>query len=80
MRKRLLMIAAFALTMVGSAFAQEKQSQPWTPMTQTPALEGYVYTATQRVKITGENIVTNGAFESKEGWTNAAGEELNAAV
>lgn len=80
MRKRLLMIAAFALTMVGSAFAQEKQSQPWTPMTQTPALEGYVYTATQRVKITGENIVTNGAFESKEGWTNAAGEELNAEV
>lgn len=80
MRKHLLMIAAFALTMVGSAFAQEKQSQPWTPMTQTPALEGYVYTATQRVKITGENIVTNGAFESKEGWTNAAGEELNAEV
>ena len=80
MRKRLLMIAAFALTMVGSAFAQEKQSQPWTPMTQTPALEGYVYTETQRVKITGENIVTNGAFESKEGWTNAAGEELNAEV
>lgn len=74
------MIAAFALTMVGSAFAQEKQSQPWTPMTQTPALEGYVYTATQRVKIIGENIVTNGAFESKEGWTNAAGEDLNAAV
>ena len=80
MRKRLLMIAAFALTMVGSAFAEDKQSQPWTPMTQTPALEGYVYTATQRVKITGENIVTNGAFESKEGWTNAAGEELNAEV
>ena len=80
MRKRLLMIAAFALTMVGSAFAQEKQSQPWTPMTQTPTLEGYVYTETQRVKITGENIVTNGAFESKEGWTNAAGEELNAEV
>ena len=74
------MIAAFALTMVGSAFAQEKQSQPWTPMTQTPTLEGYVYTETQRVKITGENIVTNGAFESKEGWTNAAGEELNAEV
>ena len=74
------MIAAFALTMVGSAFAEDKQSQPWTPMTQTPALEGYVYTATQRVKITGENIVTNGAFESKEGWTNAAGEELNAEV
>ena len=76
------MIAAFALTMVGSAFAQEneKQSQPWTPMTQTPALGGYVYTATERVKITGENIVTNGAFESKDGWTNDVGEELNAEV
>ena len=80
MRKRLLMIAAFALSMVGSAFAQDKQSQPWTPMTQTPALEGYVYTATQRVKIMGENIVTNGAFESKDGWTNAVGEDLNAEV
>lgn len=81
MRKRLLMIAAFALTMVGSAFAQDKQSQSWTPMTQTPALEGYVYTATQRVKIVGDNIVTNGAFENnKEGWTNAAGGELNAEV
>lgn len=40
----------------------------------------YAYTATQRVKILGENLVTNGTFETKDGWTNAAGEEISADV
>ena len=66
MKKRLLTLAAFALTMVGSAFAI--------------SVGDYVYTATQRVKITGENLVTNGTFDTKDGWTNAAGEDLNAEV
>jgi hypothetical protein len=66
MKKRLLLIAALAMA-VGTSFAQE--------------IGSYVYTATQRVKITGENLVTNGDFsQGKEGWTNAAGEELNADV
>ena len=66
MKKRLLMIAALAMA-VGTSFAQE--------------IGSYAYTATQRVKITGENLVTNGDFsQGKEGWTNAAGEELNADV
>lgn len=60
------MIAALAMA-VGTSFAQE--------------IGSYAYTATQRVKITGENLVTNGDFsQGKEGWTNAAGEELNADV
>jgi len=66
MKKRLLTLAAFALTMVGSAFAI--------------SVGDYVYTATQRVKIAGENLVTNGTFDTKDGWTNAAGEDLNAEV
>ena len=66
MKKRLLMIAAFALTMVGTSFAQK--------------VNDYVYTATQRVKITGENLVVNGTFTTKDGWTNALGEETNAEV
>ena len=66
MKKRLLLIAALAMA-VGTSFAQE--------------IGSYVYTATQRVKITGENLVTNGDFsQGKEGWTNAAGEDLNADV
>ena len=60
------MIAAFAMTMVGTAFAQK--------------VNDYVYTATQRVKILGDNIVANGTFATKDGWTNAAGEEPNAEV
>lgn len=66
MKKRLLIIAAFALTMVGTSFAQK--------------VNDYVYTATQRVKITGENLVVNGTFATKDGWTNALGEETNAEV
>ena len=41
----------------------------------------YAYTATQRVKITGENLVTNGNFaDGTEGWINAAGEAVSAEV
>ena len=66
MKKRLLMVA-FAALSVASSFAYE--------------VGEYVYTATQRVKISGENIVKNGDFsEGTEGWTNAAAESLNADV
>jgi len=41
----------------------------------------YAYTGTQRVKITGENLVANGNFaEGTDGWINAAGEPINAEV
>ena len=44
-------------------------------------LGDYAYTATQRVKITDANQVTNGDFaEGFEGWINAAGEEVNSEV
>ena len=67
MKKRLLFVAV-AMFAAASSFAQ--------------AIGGYVYTATQRVKIVGENAVTNGSFESAntDGWTNAAGEAVDGAV
>ena len=67
MKKRLLLMAAFALAMVGSSFAYN--------------VGDYVYTATQRVKITGENLVQNGDFsKGLEGWTDAAGNGPSADV
>lgn len=67
MKKRLLFVAV-AMFAAASSFAQ--------------AMGEYVYTATQRVQIVGENAVTNGSFESAntEGWTNAAGEAVDGAV
>ncbi len=66
MRKRLLMVAFAALT-VASSYAYE--------------IGEYVYTATQRVKITGENIVQNGTFtNANEGWFNADAEAVDATV
>lgn len=64
MKKRLL-FAAMAIVCAMVTYAQDR----------------YEYTATQQVKITGENMVTNGDFaEGTDGWTNAAGEEINAEV
>ena len=41
-------------------------------------VNSYVYTASQRLKITGENLLTNGNFaEALDGWTNADGEAVN---
>lgn len=67
MKKRLLFVAV-AMFAAASSFAQ--------------AMGEYVYTATQRVQIVGENAVTNGSFESAntDGWTNAAGEAVDGAV
>lgn len=67
MKKRLLFVAV-AMFAAASSFAQ--------------AIGEYVYTATQRVKIVGDNAVTNGSFESAntEGWTNAAGEAVDGEV
>ena len=66
MKKRLL-IAAFAMLASASSFAYE--------------VGEYVYTATQRVKILGENLVQNGNFSAGlEGWTNASGDAPNADV
>ena len=48
MKKRLLMIAALMLTFVGSSFALN--------------VGDYAYNKTQRLKITGANLVTNGNF------------------
>ena len=67
MKKRLLFVAALALTVVSGAFAQ--------------AQGDYVYTDTQRLKITGDNLVTNGDFSNaKEGWKSQTGEEPSAEV
>lgn len=67
MKKRLLFVAV-AMFAAASSFAQ--------------AIGEYVYTATQRVQIVGDNAVTNGSFESAntDGWTNAAGEAVDGAV
>ena len=57
MKKRLLMVA-FALLTVATSFAFE--------------IGDYAYNMTQRFKITGENLVTNGNFASqKDGWYGA---------
>ena len=56
------MIAAFALTMVGTVSAYNEGD--------------YAYNSTQRFKITGENLVTNGNFaESRKGWYGATDED-----
>ena len=66
MKKRLL-FAAMAMFCAMGSFAYE--------------VGEYAYTATQRVKITGENLVTNGNFaDGTEGWTDAAGEAVNVDV
>ena len=66
MKKRLL-FAAMAMVCALGTFAYE--------------IGDYAYTATQRVKITGENLVTNGNFaEGTNGWIDGAGEALNAEV
>jgi len=62
MRKRLLMIAAFALTMVGTVSAYN--------------VGDYAYNSTQRFKITGENLVTNGDFANgTQGWCGATADD-----
>lgn len=67
MKKRLLSLAAFALAFVSSSFGFE--------------VGEYGFTATQRFKVTGDNIVQNGNFISgTEGWTDAEGNALNADV
>ncbi len=58
MKKRLLMVAAFALAMVGSSFAYN--------------VGEYAYNSTQRFKILGENKVQNGNFaQGRDGWFGA---------
>ena len=55
MKKRLLTLAAFALTLVGGAFAYSDGD--------------YIYTDTQRFKLMGENLIENGSFEGNyAGW------------
>lgn len=67
MKKRLLTLAAFVLTMVGSAFALN--------------VGEYAYTDTLRLKITGENLVQNGNFaNSRDGWTDAEGNPVSTEV
>ena len=66
MKKRLL-FAAMAMVCAMGTHAYE--------------IGDYAYTATQKVKITGENLVKNGDFaEGTDGWTDAAGEAVNADV
>ena len=43
--------------------------------------QDYVYTSTQKLKITGDNIVTNGNFaEGTTGWVAADGGDVNATI
>lgn len=66
--KKKLLLAAFAMVSTLGAFAQKN-------------IGDYVFTATQKVKILGENLVKNGNFaEGTDGWTDAAGEALNTEV
>lgn len=65
MKKRLL-IAVLAVVSAMSSFAYTTND--------------YAYTPTQRVKILGDNIVTNGDFATTEGYTNAMGEGINTEV
>ncbi|MCR4915534.1 MAG: hypothetical protein K6A96_07260 [Prevotella sp.] len=67
MKKRLLTLAAFVLTVVGSAFALN--------------VGEYAYTDTLRLKITGENLVQNGNFaNARDGWTGADGNDVSTEV
>jgi len=66
MKKRLLLAAMAIICSLGT-YALE--------------IDDYAYTDTQRVKITGNNLVTNGDFANgTEGWTDAAGEAVNVEV
>ncbi len=40
----------------------------------------YVYTATAKYKLTGENLISNGNFTTTDGWTNEDGEALSSVV
>ncbi len=61
------MIAALMLTFVGSSFALN--------------VGDYAYNKTQRLKITGANLVTNGNFaNARDGWTDAEGNALSAEI
>ena len=65
--KKKLLFAAFAMLCAGSSFALENGD--------------YAFTYTQRLKITGDNIVQNGNFaNATEGWTDAEGAALSADV
>ena len=58
MKKRLLFAAMAMVCAMGSSAYE---------------IGEYAYTATQRVKIMGENLVTNGDFANgTEGWIDAA--------
>ena len=66
MKKRLL-FAALAMMCAGSSFAYE--------------VDDYVFTSTQKLKITSENLVENGNFSADyEGWTDAEGSAVNGEV
>ena len=66
MMKKLLM-TAFAVMMASASFALN--------------VGDYAYNDLQRIKITGENIVTNGNFASaRDGWKDAEGNEVSAEV
>ncbi len=66
MKKRLLFAAMAMVCAMGSSAYE---------------VGDYVYTLNQRVKITGENLVTNGNFaEGTDGWIDAAGEAINTEV
>ena len=66
MKKRLL-FAALAMVCAMGSFAYE--------------IDEYVFTATQRFKITGDNKVVNGNFDGlEEGWTDANGEAPDAGI
>lgn len=63
MKKRLL-FAALALVCTANTFAFE--------------VDDYVFTKTQKLKVTGENLIANGAFTNgTAGWTNAAGDAID---
>lgn len=65
MKKRLL-LAALAVVSALSSFAFN--------------VNDYIFTATGRVKVMGENLVTNGNFaDNATGWTNPAGDPLSIA-
>ncbi len=66
MKKRLL-FAALAMMCAGSSFAYE--------------VDDYVFTSSQKLKITSENLVENGDFSADfEGWTDAEGSPVNGEV
>ena len=66
MKKRLLFAAMAMVCAMGSSAYE---------------VGDYAYTATQRVKITGTNMVANGDFSmGVDGWIDAAGEPVNTEV